>query len=299
MTTKTTYKYLPPEFMDKVGRAGFLAQSVIEGHLQGLHKSPFHGFSVEFAEYRQYVKGDALKFLDWNVYAKTDRYYIKLFQQETNLRAYMALDMSRSMAYGSGETTKYDYAAYLVSALQYLLTRQQDAPSLWAYAEKLLKFAPPSASLVQMRETLCWLEETEPQGKSQVGKMLHDLAAQIRKRSVVLVLSDLLDDPAEVMRGLAHLRHQKHEVILFHILDPMELRFETRGLLEIRDLETGGKLQLEADLIRTAYQERVQKFTQEYRRFAASQRIDYQLVDTSVPYDTFLMRYLNTRSKPF
>src|SRR5215472_5009645 len=232
-------KYLRPEVIRQVSRLDLRAKFIVEGFLAGLHASPFHGFSVEFSEHRKYVPGDDLKDLDWNVYAKTDKYYLKKFQAETNVTGYLVMDLSASMAYPHRqELTQFEYAICLAAALGYLMIHQQDPVGLVTFDTRIQTSLPPRSKRTQLGAILSVLANLKPSGQTDVAHCLHQLAAMVRSRSLVMLFSDLLTDPEPVIESLHHLRHRGNEVILFHVLDEAEVHFPFDGLIEFEDEET-------------------------------------------------------------
>src|SRR5262245_54522970 len=279
----TAEKYLRPEVIRQVARLDLRAKFIVEGFLSGLHASPFHGFSVEFSEHRKYVPGDDLKDLDWNVFAKTDKYYIKKFQAETNLTGYLVMDLSGSMGYTyRQELTKFDYGICLAAALGYLMIHQQDPVGLVAFDTAIRASLPPRSKRTQLGAMLSLLANLRPTGETAIAPCLHQLAAMIRGKSLVMVFSDLLTDPGPVIESLHHLRHRGHEVILFHILDEAEVHFPFDGLIEFTDVETPDRLTLDARGMRTDYLSAVREFQETYRVDCAKAQIDYVPIDTSV-----------------
>jgi uncharacterized protein (DUF58 family) len=290
-------RFLDPKALKRLNNLNLLARTVVEGFISGLHRSPFKGFSVEFAEYRQYVPGDDLKHFDWKVYARNDRRYIRQYQEETNLKAYIAIDASGSMDYGSDGMTKFDYACSLAACLCHLLVRQKDAAGLVAFSDEVTHFLPPRATRGALLNMVGVLDRLKPGRPTRVGKALHEIAERIKRRALVVVLSDLLEDPAEILNALKHLRHQRHEVLLFQILDPVELDFPFRQLADFRDLETGEKIQVHPGMFREAYLKEVEAMQETFRRACSESRIDYQVARTDVPFDVFLARYLSKRAR--
>src|SRR3954447_12491791 len=262
----STEKYLRPEVIRQISRLDLRAKFIVEGFLQGLHASPFHGFSVEFSEHRKYVPGDDLKDLDWNVFAKTDKYYLKKFQAETNVTGYLVMDLSASMAYTyRQELTKFEYGICLAAALGYLMIHQQDPVGLVTFDTQIRTFLPPKSKRTQLGTILSLLAALKPSGTTEVAGCLHRVAAMIKSKSLVIVFSDLLTDPDPVLRALHHHRHRGNEVILFHILDEAEVHFPFDGLVEFEDVETPEKLTLDAKGMRDDYLEAVAEFQQVYR----------------------------------
>src|SRR4051812_9996168 len=241
-----TEKYLKPEVIRQVARLDLRAKFIVEGFLAGLHASPFQGFSVEFSEHRKYTPGDDLKDLDWNVYAKTDKYYLKKFQAETNVVGYLVMDLSASMDYTyRQELTKFEYAVCLAAALGYLMVHQQDPVGLVTFDTKLQTVVPPKSKRTQLGTILSVLANLKPGGQTDVAGSLFQLASLIKGKSLVMLFSDLLTDPDPVLRSLYRLRHAGHEVILFHILDEAEVHFPFTGLVEFEDVESDVKLEVD------------------------------------------------------
>src|SRR5436309_311078 len=276
-------KYLRPEVIRQVSRLDLRAKFIVEGFLAGLHASPFHGFSVEFSEHRKYVPGDDLKDLDWNIYAKTDKYYLKKFQAETNLTGYLVMDLSASMAYTyRQELTKFEYAICLAAALGYLMIHQQDPVGLVTFDSRIRACLPPRSKRTQLGTMLALLANLKPAGPTDVASCLHQLAAMIRSKSLVVLFSDLLTAPEPVLASLHHLRHRGNEVILFHILDEAEVHFPFDGVIEFEDVEEPNRLTLDARSMRGDYLQSLGEFCEYYRTECAKVNIDFVATDTSV-----------------
>ncbi|HOX87203.1 MAG TPA: DUF58 domain-containing protein [bacterium] len=290
-------QFLTPEVMSRLGNLNLVARLVVEGFLTGLHRSPYHGFSVEFAEHRQYMPGDDIKYLDWKVFGKTDRYYVKEFEEETNLKSTILLDCSASMGYRSGQISKLRYGALLSAALAYLMLHQRDAVGLVTFDEQIRKFLPPRSVHSYLNRILHELDAADSGSGTRVGQTFHQLADRISRRGLIIVLSDLFDDPQSVMTGLKHFRHKKHEVIVFHLLDPSELDFGFKQAARFEDMESGEKLTTQPWHIRADYQRQVAEFVAAYRRQCREQRIDYIQLRTSEPFDHALLGYLIKRKK--
>jgi uncharacterized protein (DUF58 family) len=296
----STEKYLRPEVIRQVARLDLRAKFIVEGFLSGLHASPFHGFSVEFSEHRKYTPGDDLKDMDWNVYAKTDKYYLKKFQAETNMTGYLVMDLSASMAYTyRQELTKFDYAICLAAALGYLMIHQQDPVGLVTFDTQIRTSLPPHSKRTQLGSMLAVLSNLKPAGRTDIPYCLQQLAALMRGKSLVMLFSDLLTDPEPLVRSLHLLRHRGHEVILFHILDEAEVKFPFEGVVEFEDPEDGEKLTLDARGMREDYQQSIEEFRQLYRTECAKANIDYVTMDTSVSFDKALLEYLIQRQRRF
>jgi uncharacterized protein (DUF58 family) len=296
----TPEKYLRPDVIRQVARLDLRAKFIVEGFLSGLHASPFQGFSVEFSEHRKYVPGDDLKDLDWNVYAKTDKYYLKKFQAETNVIGYLVMDLSASMAYTyRQELTKFDYAICLAAALGYLMIHQQDPVGLVTFDTRIQASLPPRSKRTQLGTILSVLANLKPAGETDVAACIHQLATMVRGKSLIMIFSDLLTDAEPVLQSLHHLRHRGHEIILFHILDEAEVQFPFEGLIEFSDVETPDRLTLDAKGMRSDYVQAVHDFRQTYRHECAKANIDYVAMDTSVGFDKALMEYLVQRQRRF
>lgn len=293
-------RYLKPEVIRQVARLDLRARFIVEGFLSGLHASPFHGFSVEFSEHRKYTPGDDLKDLDWSVYGKTDKYYIKKYEAETNVTGYLVMDLSASMAYTyRQELTKFEYAICLAAALGYLMIHQQDPVGLVTFDTKIQTSLPPRSKRTHLGTMLGVLSNLKPAGATDVAKCLHQLAAMIRGKSLIMLFSDLLTDPVPVMDSLHHLRHRGHEIILFHILDEAEVHFPFEGIIEFQDVEEDNRLTLDARYMRPDYLQSLAEFRDFYQSECARAGIDYVPIDTSINFDRALMEYLIQRQKRF
>ena len=290
-------RYLDPAVVARLGTIDLKARTIVEGFLTGLHRSPYKGFSVEFAEYRQYIPGDDLATLDWKVYARLDRHFVKKFEEETNLTCHLLLDVSGSMAYASGGITKLQFGSYLAAALAYLMHRQRDSFGLIAFDDSISALLPASARAGHLRAVLLALERLKIGAGTDVAKPLHDLAAAVRKRGLVVLVSDLLDDPVRVLDGLKHFRYRGTDVIVFHILDPYELQFPFEQAARFRDMETAAEVMAVPSTVRKGYLERMQGLIATYRRELGLVGIDYCLLDTSQPLELGLMSYLMTRRR--
>ncbi|PQO27107.1 DUF58 domain-containing protein [Blastopirellula marina] len=296
----TAESYLKPEVIRQISRLDLRAQFVVKGFLQGLHASPYHGFSVEFSEHRRYEHGDDPKDIDWLVYAKTDRYYIKKFEAETNITGYLVMDLSRSMAYTyRQEMTKFDYAISLAAALCYLMVHQQDPVGLVTFDTKIRASLPPKSKRKQLGDVLSLLANLKPTGETDIAHSLSQLAAMLKHRSVVMIFSDLLAEPAEVMRAVYQLRHRDHDVILFHILDEAEVTFPFDGMVELEDPETKEKMKVDANNYRQDYQKELNAYRDKYRQDCVQAGVDYVALDTSMQFDKALTEYLINRQSRF
>ena len=289
-------KYLKPEVIQQISRLDLRAQFVVKGFLQGLHASPFHGFSVEFSEHRKYTHGDDPKDIDWLVYAKTDKYYVKKFEAETNITGYLAMDLSQSMGYTyRQELTKFDYGICLAAALCYLMIHQQDPCGLITFDEKIRSSMAPKSKRAHLGNVLSLLANLKPTGQTDIAHSLTQLAAMLRHRSLVMIFSDLLAGPKQVIQALHRLRHSGHDVILFHIMDEAEVNFPFHGLVEFEEPETGDRVKVDASSYRQDYLDEVTTFRELYRRECFQCGVDYVALDTSMQFDAALMEYLVSR----
>jgi uncharacterized protein (DUF58 family) len=289
-------QYLKPEVIRQISRLDLRAQFIVKGFLQGMHASPFHGFSVEFSEHRKYTQGDDPQDIDWLVYAKTDKYYIKKFEAETNITGYLVMDLSRSMGYTyRQELTKFDYAICLAAALCYLMVQQQDPVGLITFDQKIQQSLPARSKRTQLGNVLSLLANLKPAGETDIAKSLIQIAAMLRHRSLVMLFTDLFAEPEPVIRALRRLRHGGHDVILFHILDEAEVRFPFDGLIEFEEPETHEKLQIDASGFQADYLCEIREFCDRYRRECFQNGIDYVQIDTSMQFDRALTEYLTSR----
>jgi uncharacterized protein (DUF58 family) len=290
-------RFLDPAVIARIGGLELKARTIVEGFLSGLHRSPLKGFSVEFAEYRQYLPGDDLSTIDWKVYARSDRYYVKKYEEETNLRAHLLLDISASMSYGSGVMTKREYGSCLAASLAYLMTRQRDAAGLVTFDDHILGWLQPSIRPGHLRALLLTLDRLPAGAKTDAGRPLHQLADALAKRGMIVLISDLLDDPVRVIDGLKHFRFRGNDVLVLHVLDHAELTFPFDRPVTFRDLETGEEVVASPADVREQYLAGIGGLVETYQRELRSVGIDYQLVDTSEPLDRALLSYLAVRGR--
>lgn len=290
--------YLRPEVVSQLDRLDLIARLVVEGFITGLHQSPYHGFSAEFSEYRQYMPGDPLRDLDWKVWGRTDRLFVKQYEEETNLKAYIVLDSSASMAYGSGEITKHRYASLVSAALAHLMLRQRDAVGLVSFDSAVRTFLPPRSVSSHLHTFLKAVDESEPEGTdTDLAETFHELAERIKRRALIIILSDLLDDTDSILNGLKHFRHRNHEVILFHLIDPRErdLAFDRETVFV--DLESGARVSTEPWQIAKEYRAEVDARLDYLQRECRENFIDYICLDTNTPFDVALSNYLTKRKR--
>ncbi len=265
--------------------------------MTGLHKSPYHGFSVEFAEHRPYMPGDPIRHLDWKVWARTDRYVIKRFQEETNLKSYILLDTSASMEFSSNQFNKLQYAVALSASLSYLMVEQRDAVGLALFDDRIRKLLPPKSVRSYLSVILKELQQIRPSGTTRVEDTLHRVAERMKRRGLVILISDLLDEPENIISGLKHFRYDGHEVIVMQVLDPVEMTFAFPRDARFRDLETDERLISQPWHLKQAYQKEMRRFLEEIKTGCRDNDVDYVLFDTHQPYDLALMEYLNKRKK--
>ena len=290
-------RFLDPQVLARISGLELKARTIVEGFLSGLHRSPLKGFSVEFAEYRQYLPGDDLSTIDWKVFARTDRHYVKKYEEETNLRAYLFLDVSASMSYGSGPMTKFEYGSCLAASLAYLMRRQRDSAGLITFDNRVRTLLPPSSRPGQLRSLLLALDRQEVGTVTDSGPPLHHLADSLDKRGLIVLISDLLDDPARVVDGLKHFRFRGSDVLVFQVLDHAELTFPFDRPVTFEDLETGQQVSANPSTVRAQYLAAIEAHIETYRRDLQSAGIDYRLLDTSEPLDLALLSFLAVRSR--
>jgi uncharacterized protein (DUF58 family) len=288
---------LDPDVAARLKGLELRARLVVEGFISGLHKSPYHGFSVEFAEHRQYMPGDPVTHLDWKVFGKTDRYYLKEFEEETNLRCQILLDCSGSMAFGTSGLTKFEYARTLAAALAYLMQQQRDAVGLTAFSDRLVADLPSRSARVHLHLLLRELSSLSPADATSTREAFGNLADRLKRRGLVIIISDLLTDPALVIRGLKHFRHRRHEVVVFQVLDPREIDFDFPRAARFEDMETGEILPTLPAQIRRSYVSQMRALTDTYRRNCLESLVDYHLLNTEVPFGHALYAYLGKRSR--
>jgi len=291
------YRYLTADAVRRLENLSLVARTVVEGFISGLHKSPYHGFSVEFSDHREYSPGDNIRYIDWQAYARSDRYYVKQFEEETNLRCNILLDASASMSYGSGRVTKFEYGAYLAASLAYLMIRQRDSVGLVTFDRDIRTRIPPGSTTAHLDRLLVELENTRPSASTGISATFHALAENIKKRGLIIVLSDLFDDQMEIFRALRHFRHKKHEVIIFHVLDPYEIEFPFERVADFLDPETSEKVQADPRYVRDEYLKDFGAFVEGFRRGCAEGFIEYVLADTRVPFELLLSSYLDKRKR--
>jgi len=293
---KDKARYLDPEVLARLSNLELKARLVVEGFLTGLHHSPYKGFSQEFTDYRLYISGDEIKRIDWKVYARRDRFYIKEYQEETNLRGYILLDKSGSMGYGK-KITKLDYGKFLSACLAYLLFKQHDGIGIITFDTKINEFIPPSAKKINFTRILDAIDRVTPGNETSLANVLFDLGQKIKRRGLVILISDLFDKPAEVIRSLKSFRARKHEIIVFQTIDPDEFTFPFTETALFQDMETDEYLVIEPKSIKNSYQKKFRAFLDYYQKGMLESHIDYALINTTQNYDRALITYLQKRAK--
>jgi uncharacterized protein (DUF58 family) len=312
-------KYLNPSALAKISNLELKAKFVVEGFMAGLHKSPYHGFSIEFAEHRQYMPGDDLRYLDWRVFARTEKYFIKQYEEETNLKAYILLDISKSMDFSyakiknptglrklfgnkkndANNITKLEYGSYISASLARLMLLQRDAVSLTTYDTKIRKYIPPRSSNVNLKYILKELSDVKATGATGTAACLNEIADKIRRRGIIIIISDLLDKQDEVLKSLRHFRYDKNEVIVFHVLDPVELSFLDGNPVRLVDAETKEEIYSRPFDVKDDYSRAMKEFIKRYKDECIANNIDYVQLTTDTPFDIALLKYLNKRARNY
>ena len=290
-------QYLPNESISKLENLQIKAKKVVEGFIVGLHKSPFHGFSVEFSDHRAYGNGDELKHIDWKLWAKTDRFFIKRYEEETNLKAFIIVDQSRSMKYSSLSISKMEYSKVLAASLSYLLIKNQDAVGMYSFNTRIKKSIPAKSTKGHLNILLSEMERMQPTNKTNIADVLHQCAEKTNKKGLIILISDLMDDQNKVMMGLKHFLHKGHEVIVFHILDPKEIEFDFKERTRFVDLETKQTIITDPRSIRKQYKEKIQQIKKFYSNNCGKYKIDYVPLSTAEPVGVALKEYLSRRQK--
>ncbi|MBA3441847.1 MAG: DUF58 domain-containing protein [Pyrinomonadaceae bacterium] len=290
-------RFLSPEVLAQINSLELLARAVVEGFIAGLHRSPLTGFSTEFAEYRQYLPGDDLRYLDWRLLGRTDRYFIKKYRADTNTQCHLLIDTSRSMRYTTGKVTKLQYAQYLAASLAYLANRQQDAVGLIAFDETVRTHVPARNRSGHMRTIFGHMAQLEPGGETQLTKMLHQAAERITRRGIVVLISDMYDEPEAITAALQHLRFKGNDVVVFHVLDKNEIEFDFNGLVLLEDAETAEQMSVVPEVLADGYRAAIRNHIERLRENAAANHIDYELLTTDQPLDQALFSFLAKRAR--
>jgi len=293
--TQTSRRFLPPESIARIARLEVLARNVVEGFLSGLHRSPYFGQSVEFAQHREYTPGDDIRRIDWKVWSKTDRYYIKQYEEETNLRTTLLVDLSESMQFGSKQMTKAEYSCQIAASLAYLLLRQQDSVGLTVFDDAIRQQVPASSKQNHLQEILLALDREKPSKKTDLYRLLLQVADQQTRKGLIVLISDLFVDRTTLFKGLKLLRARGHDVMVFHVMDDEELDFNYAGTTKFEGLEESGDLICDPRSLRDGYLQAVNAFVEDVRRNCTRQMIDYQTIRTSEHIDAALAHYLTHR----
>jgi len=296
MPEKQQHKYLDPDVLSKLGSLDIIARQVVEGVRIGMHRSPLRGISTEFTAYRQYVSGDEIKHIDWKAYARANRYYVKLFEAETNFIANLLIDSSTSMTFASGNISKLEYAKYMAAALAYLIVDQHDSVGLGVFDNQLRDYVAPKSSTSILLDMSNQLEKVDPQPKTNVGAILDEFANRMARRGFVILFSDLFDASEEFINGINHLRFRGHNVVVFHMLDPHEITFPLKGMWKFVGLEGEGDLVTQPARVRRNYLQELQAFIEQYKVACRKAGADYVLVNTADPIEQVLTGYLLQRS---
>ncbi len=294
-----SFAVLRPEQIAPVRNLSLRAKMIVEGTIAGLHKSPFHGFSAEFLEYRPYLAGEPARKIDWRKFAKSDKTVVRLYEDETNLTAHILIDQSASMAFGTGPMSKYDYARTLAASFAWILVRQKDAVALATFDEAVRTFLPPKSTNLQLKNILSVLESSKPQVQTRCGEVINGIAATLNKRGMCIVISDLFDEPESIIRGLRHLRFKRQDTIVLCVADPFELDFSGKSIYRMRDLETGREVVLDSETASEYFRTGLAEHHLKLREAARELKVDFEVVTTDEPFHKSLMRILDKRGKLF
>ena len=292
-------KSLHPDIVNQLDNLYLKAKLIVEGFMSGLHKSPYHGFSVEFSEHRPYGNGDEIKNIDWKIWGKTVKYYIKRFEEETNLACHFFLDSSKSMQFKTGNITKFDYAKIIAAGLSYLMIQQRDALGLCIFDSKIQSKVAPKSNKSHLNTILSIIDKTKIGGDTNLAPILSAAAEKIKKRGLIILLSDLLDNPQKLIESLKHFKYNNNEVLVFHILDPKEIELKYNNHTIFKDLETREEMATEPWQIQEAYNLEIQKFIEYYKKECFINKIDYNLLITNQSASYALLKFLNKRKKSF
>jgi len=291
-------KYFNPQTLARLDGLELQARQIVEGYVAGLHKSPYHGFSVEFAEHREYAPGDDLRYVDWKVFGKTDRFYLKQYEEETNFACYLLLDTSESMLYRSESApcTKLQYAQFVAASLSYLVLKQQDAVGLATFDNGIKNFIRATSQPSHLKQLCHVMEQTPAAGETSMGPIFHDLAERVKKRGLIVIISDFFDDVASILMGLKHFRHRRHEVLIIQVIDPAEQDFPFRDPTLFKGLENGPETMTDPRSLKAAYQREFESFLTDLRRGCRELRMDHLLLRTDEPLDLALSSFLAGRA---
>jgi uncharacterized protein (DUF58 family) len=289
-------QFIDPEILSGISNLELLARTVVEGFISGLHRSPYRGFSVEFLSYRPYIPGDDPMHIDWKLYARSDKLFIKQFQDETNTSCHILLDISNSMQYSSKSVTKLRYGSILAASLAYFMIRQRDSVGLYLFDNEIREKTNTKSTQAHLFTILHCLEKLYPAAKTEMGRPFHELADSIKKRGIVIIISDLLEEPETIINGLKHFRFSGNDVIVFQIFDPAEVNFHFKDIMELEDMETGEKIIIMADEAKNMYLNNLEQFKAILKDECGLLGIDYNILETNQPLDYALFHYLSARS---
>ena len=290
-------QYLSADTISKLENLHIKAKKVVEGFIVSLHKSPYHGFSVEFSDHRSYGPGDEVKHIDWKLWGKTDRFFVKRYEEETNLKAHIIIDQSGSMGYTSHHTSKLEYAKILAASFSYMLIKNQDAVGLYMFDSKIKKSIVPRSTKGHLNLLLSEMEKIKPNKNTNIANALHQCAEKIQKKGLVILISDLMDNRQEILTGLKHFLYKGHEVILFHVLDPKEINFDFNDRIRFKDMETGQEIITDPRQFKKNYQKKINELINFYQKNCGQHSIDYMTVSTDQSLDIALTEYLIKRQK--
>ena len=288
---------LSNESISKLENLHIKAKKVVEGFIVGLHKSPYHGFSVEFSDHRAYGLGDEVRHIDWKLWGKTDRFFVKRYEEETNLKAHILIDCSRSMSYSSSNVSKLEYAKILGASLSYMLIKNQDAVGLYIFDSKIKKIIPPKSTKGHLSSLLKEMEKIKPGKKTNISNAIHECTEKTHKKGLVIVISDLMDDEEKILTGLKHLLYKGHEVIVFHVLDNEEIEFDFKDRVKFVDLESKKTIIADTRQLQKTYRKKIAKFIDFYKQNCFKKKIDYVNLNTSYSLDIALSEYVAKRKK--
>ncbi|MBC7856754.1 MAG: DUF58 domain-containing protein [Pirellulaceae bacterium] len=288
---------LDPRTLAKLKGLHLRARHIVEGYVSGLHRSPYHGFSIEFAEHREYAPGDDLRYVDWKVYGRTDKYYLKQYEDETNLLCYLVLDVSESMTYRSSPAalSKLEYAQALAASVAWLVLEQQDAAGLVTFDSQIRTLLRPASNSSHLKQMIQVMETAVPGKRTAAGPIFHELAERLKKRGVVMIFSDLFDNVKSLLAGLKHFHHRRHDVVLLHVLDPAELDFPFQRPTQFQGLEEFPDVMTDPQALRRAYLKELGAFQQSLREGCRTMNMDYELMRTDRPLDAALRSFLAGR----
>tara|TARA_A100001011_G_scaffold317752_1_gene337214 strand:+ start:2824 stop:3714 length:891 start_codon:yes stop_codon:yes gene_type:complete len=290
-------QYLSSEIISKLDNLHIIAKKVVEGFIVGLHKSPYHGFSVEFSDHRSYGPGDEVRHIDWKLWGKTNRFFVKRYEEETNLKAHIMIDQSGSMKYSSHSINKLEYSKMLAASLSYMLIKNQDSVGLYMFGDAIKKIISPRSTQSHLNTLISQMEQMRTSTKTNISKSIHQCAEKIHKKGLVILISDLMDDPKDVLMGLKHFLYKGHEVIIFHVLDPQEIDFNFKERIRFKDFESSNEILTDPRQLKRTYQKKFNEFIDFYKRHCGQNKIDYVSIRTDESLENALSDYLLKRKK--